>query len=1459
MNFQLLNLIGILILTENCNGIFYAANSSHVFNGSSCIIGNEILHPCMTLEALGTHLIIENNDNASIYFVEENYYISQMVSFIFPNLNVARLRPWRNGSQVNIFCVSGDLLFSYSGVTSLTLEGLHFHQCGRSKPVITLNSADKISQVVKITNTTFIKSKYTSIKVMGDLAYMLVKNCLFMDNAADSFYFTSSATPTHATLWFQECAFVNNTGSAIAVHKYVNVSIVDSAFHNHSNTPIWMELDIFFPQIDISYHLRVNNSEFITNTAQIAGVMYINCPCIVQINHSIFVGNSAENEGGVASFSGKAVSLFNCTFLNNSANRGSGGVLSTSKHSQSTSFEVKKCNFINNRATVGGVFYAKSDYTIFHMCNFTGNMAEAYGGALSIAGYGRNKLFLNECSFENNTARFGGALNIDDVDMVTVQDCKFMHNEAKDEAGALRIANREVTSELSYVIIQLNVFFDNYAQQGGAIQIKNILRISLSYCNFLNNTAMFGGALQAIASSYGRWIVASLSLNESTFMHNKANVSGGAISYEGYNITVDGSLFQWNQANEAGGAIRVNFSCEEKYLDRTTSEMIIMGSLFSNNSAFIGGALKVDNQKIKIYLFEVNFIENEALNEGGAASFNIYSAIKEFVIQNCTFAYNRVRIKLGKGGAFVTRNEELQLLSSNFLHNEANHGGAIFLQNTSIFMIGCTFVKNKAAFGGALLSNFTSISATNSNFYQNLASDFGGGIALLDSHINFSKNSKLIENKVESKYGQGGGIYVKDKKKDCKINSCLIFWTGHAMVDFSNNYAKRGPMIYGGMLDRCRVSQNKSMLPPAEVLYSNSTRYEVNSYGVTSDGIKFCYCERLTPDCSLREIDRNLFPGQTLNIYVACVDQMEQPVPCDVKSEYQDTEFQLGQGQSVQHIDTCEKLNFNAYTKTKTITTLTIRGEILCDQSIWNTLRVNISIRQCPKGFVKTIDRCQCDNRLQIIFRNVECDIDASLVKLKEVGWFDYDKDYLRIHNNCPLNYCSFRKNGTKPSDPDAQCNNNHGGILCGGCIANHSVVLGSWKCMKCSHLSKYNFIWLTVVIALAGVVLVALLLFLKMTISSGSINGLIIYANVVSLSGLLDYQPCSLHPVLRTFLSWLNLDLGIELCFYSGMDVYQKTWLQFVFPFYIWLLVGVIIVLCRYSSTVMKLMGMRNIEVLATLFLLSYAKLLKTIIAALSFTDILVASASTDSDTLIPRKVWLYDGKINFLSREHLPLFVISILCLFLLFLPCTLFLTFGQCIRSLQNWRILKWTQNAYFVYIIDAYHAPYKRRYRFWTGLGLLIRCILFTIFGTSYRVRSNLFWIVFAVVFILAIRVCIGSSVYSNKMVDLLEVFFVINLGVLAVVLHHNNALCEALTTSVSLSFVVFVCMLICHLHLEMNKSCQVYTQFIKKVQNMITIKKMPLPLYEEHEDIIPSRQLTSPSTAIFDLRETLLSN
>ena len=59
--------------------------------------------------------------------------------------------------------------------------------------------------------------------------------------------------------------------------------------------------------------------------------------------------------------------------------------------------------------------------------------------------------------------------------------------------------------------------------------------------------------------------------------------------------------------------------------------------------------------------------------------------------------------------------------------------------------------------------------------------------------------------------------------------------------------------------------------------------------------------------------------------------------------------------------------------------------------------------------------------------------------------------------------------------------------------------------------------------------------------------------------SGNRNNQWLSVLPVeytspLSVFFAWLNLDFGIETCFYNGMDPYSQTWLQFIFPAYVYI-----------------------------------------------------------------------------------------------------------------------------------------------------------------------------------------------------------------------------------------------------------------------------------------------------------------
>ena len=55
------------------------------------------------------------------------------------------------------------------------------------------------------------------------------------------------------------------------------------------------------------------------------------------------------------------------------------------------------------------------------------------------------------------------------------------------------------------------------------------------------------------------------------------------------------------------------------------------------------------------------------------------------------------------------------------------------------------------------------------------------------------------------------------------------------------------------------------------VVVDNSS-YSYTLYTITSSAIKLCYCWDHIPDCSLCNQSRTLFPGQALEVEVACVN-----------------------------------------------------------------------------------------------------------------------------------------------------------------------------------------------------------------------------------------------------------------------------------------------------------------------------------------------------------------------------------------------------------------------------------------------------------------------------------------------------------------------------------------------------------------------------------------------------------
>ena len=315
----------------------------------------------------------------------------------------------------------------------------------------------------------------------------------------------------------------------------------------------------------------------------------------------------------------------------------------------------------------------------------------------------------------------------------------------------------------------------------------------------------------------------------------------------------------------------------------------------------------------------------------------------------------------------------------------------------------------------------------------------------------------------------------------------------------------------------------------------------------------------------------------------------------------------------------------------------------------------------------------------------------------------------------------------------------------------------------------------------------------LNLTVSQGTINGLIFYANIVAAnrSILFPANYGKLLSFLRVFISWLNLDLGIETCFIKGLDHgYWKTWLQFVFPFYVWLIAAAIIVASHYSTRATKLFGDKSVPVLATLFLLSYAKLLRSIITIFSFTILEYPDNTT-------AKVWSFDGNLQYLSSKHVPLFLFALAIVVLLWLPYTAVLLSARWVRTQTHRKGLRWLKP-----FLDAYYGPFKDKHHYWVGVLLVVRGVLFVFFAYFLAVENNVNLILISITsLIILLYTSFTRRLHKKLYATILENLCFLNLGVLGIGTFYIRMVGgnqEALVTaSVGLVFLEFCGITIFH--------------------------------------------------------------
>ena len=1173
------------------------------------------------------------------------------------------------------------------------------------------------------------------------------------------------------------------------------------------------------------------------------------------------------------------VLVTSCTFTNNTNNSpedmaADGGAISIASGSKGYlnvtmgNVLVTSCVFMTNKCINGngGAFFIASGYkelgnidlenVLITNCTFNNNYGLYGGGAVSIgpcfktsASVSLRNVLITACTFTNNGGYRGGAVSIGivfDISHATISlknvligFCVFTSNHAVDYGGAFSLfmwkANHASVVTGSVHIVSC-IFTGNICKRwGGALSIS---KFSGSSHNAPHFTLLHSSVKNA--TSNGIYLHG---INNATFVNSTFTHDGLIVLFYSTVTFLGRNLFSINSRSVRAFNSKVTFEGLTIFSNNYHVAPIYAlqsqlhfnspeGITITNNTASLGGGIYLRESTMTVS-HPIEISQNTADYGGGIYAFlSTIEFTSEEVNKQIMIANNNA----SQSGGGICAIASTIKISHSFVNIDSNtalvNGGGMYIdQSTKIYLL-----KRNLEINGQ-----TQVTVR-FNFIANSAK-YGGGIFIEDST---AERSVCIKNPNTAKS-------LSVSSSDCFLQILSASDAGRDVVFrntfiINNTATVSGPAIYGGLLDRCTidplsetcasngldyVSQTVTFsndfepkwIPSEKHLYNTLQTNLANSTWlqsyISSKPVQVIFCDEHQK--SIVQIRK----GKSFEVHLFAVDQVGKPVNATIHGSVVDdsgtTIGRLKEGQTEQTVgNQCTQLEYNVFSQDSSAH-LELYADGPCTNLGISRKWINITFLPCTCaiGFIQShrfLDDCQCicDPRLQP-YQIRNCSQSAETIKLETNIWIGVEENSTNgtgyIIHDCPFDYCVEKPVNislNSSEERDRQCAFNRSGVLCGECQQGLSLVLGTSRCRKCLNI----YLLLLIPFALAGIVLVVFILLFNVTIATGTIHGLIFYTNVLAANKAI-FLPFTTPNFLTVFISWVNLDLGIETCFYSQMSSQAKVLLQLVFPTYLFLLIFLIIILSKYFALFSKLLSNRNpVAALATLTVLSYSKLLRFIIAALQTTVLEYPDRSQE-------RVWLYDANVQYFTPSHTPRFVAAAIILTAggMF---TVLLFFSQWLPRCSDWKLMKWTRNTKYTGFMDAYHAPFTPKHRYWVGL-LLFALI---VHNTVAAMATDTFLPVLSAgslsVGLITLKL-LSNRVYKDWSKDCLETLFLLNLAVLTNgtfyakgLRYHHQTLANV---SMAISFTLFMMIICYHCYKYMISNTRMWLKLTVKISSL----------------------------------------
>ena len=671
----------------------------------------------------------------------------------------------------------------------------------------------------------------------------------------------------------------------------------------------------------------------------------------------------------------------------------------------------------------------------------------------------------------------------------------------------------------------------------------------------------------------------------------------------------------------------------------------------------------------------------------------------------------------------------IQNIGSLFLKGSSsftdNYGSVFGVLNTKIVLEGMLHFKSNSAYIGSIFNVI------------------GSSWFLLNDGL----NAKFIGNSAVTK---GGAIYAyNEQTQECMFTAPNGSY--NISMLFQNNTASySGSSIFSNNLYNCEGAN--FTISEAKSFYHNISKGTLDG-GLSTVVDRLCICWQQNSSNCTHLYRTFVYPGMTLHFPVAALDVFNQVTFAEIsllllnhatvseakfytlnKKWYLESPLQITAQNSCTMVNvTFFKHTINYHDDDPVLLLL-----IKLSQDLSNLHIINILVpRECPVGFefYNSSHICDCSHVLHHFGYEPVCKISSdgynphitiTLPVTTLSHWIGIINNRnitsFGVSTDCSL-YCNFNSkydtyiiNDNNKSilitasnrlndKAESLCLINRAGTLCSQCTPGYSVVFGTNDCIRCS-----NWWLLTIIVyGIAGPLLVYLLYAFKLTLTAGKINGIIFYAQVISIGNVMQLYTMkdngfvslkSYHIFVQGLISLINLTINfnLPLCLYDGMTELWKSGIGLMFPVYLLTIVIGLIIISRYSVRLSNRIADSSVQVLVTVVHLSFTTLLTSTLDV--FTPVYIYTNTSD----VPLKVWQKDGTVEYGKGSHLILMIVTGVVVGSILITYLTVLLAGRPLMKINKVR-------EYLRPIYEAIHAPYEHNKEFFFSFSIILVAFLY----------------------------------------------------------------------------------------------------------------------------------------------------